>query len=94
MFLAIWLIIDPDISLVDQQIESYVVFFLVLYTIRIIEFFSWIRKSIFDDARTFLSSRGLMEKKNVNELELELIQIEAEAKNDASLSVKINIVKA
>ena len=57
IIIAVILIIDPNISLLNQQIESYVVFFLVLYSIRVIEFFTWVRKSVFDDARTFLSSR-------------------------------------
>ena len=91
--IAVILIIDPNISLLNQQIESYVVFFLVLYTIRIIEFFTWVRKSVFDDARTFLSSRQLISNKTENELEAELIQCEQERKNDASMQVKMNIVK-
>jgi uncharacterized protein YegL len=91
--IAVILIIDPNISLLNQQIESYVVFFLVLYTIRIIEFFTWVRKSVFDDARTFLSSRQLISNKTENELEAELIQCEQESKNGASMQVKMNIVK-
>lgn len=67
--LSVYLIIDSSIALVDQQIESYVVFFQFLYLIRIFEFFTWIRKSIFDDARTWLSSRAVIHNKNVTELE-------------------------
>lgn len=73
IIVAVILIITPNISLLNQMIESYVVFFLVLYSIRVIEFLTWVRKSVFDDARTYLSSREMMEDKGVEELEQELV---------------------
>lgn len=93
IIIAVVLIIDPRIKLIDQQIESYVIFFMTLYIIRVVEFFTWIRKSIFDDARTFLSSGNLVKNKTEVELEKELLLCESEMKNDASMQVKFNQVK-
>ncbi len=54
--LAVILFITPAANLESQPIESFCVFFFVLYFIRIVEFFTWIRRSVLDDAKSYLEN--------------------------------------
>jgi hypothetical protein len=85
--------IDPNIKIKEYDTNSYIIFFLILYTIRVVEFLTWVRKSVFDDARTYLMNRELLEGKDMDELQRELITCQQNAQNDASAKVKLNIVK-
>lgn len=77
VIISIVFICDPKYDIRAQPIESYVVFFMVLYMIRIIEFFTWIRKSIFDDAMIYLQNRNnSSEDKDLDQLRQELFLIQ------------------
>lgn len=54
--LAIIFFIVPSFNLTDQPIESFCVLFFVLYLIRIAEFFTWVKRSVVDDARIYLEN--------------------------------------
>jgi len=85
--------IDPNIKIKEYDTNSYIIFFLTLYTIRVVEFLTWIRKSVLDDARTYLNNRELLQEKNVDQLQQELITCQQIAKDDASANVKLNILR-
>jgi hypothetical protein len=50
----IYFIFNPDINLKRLPIESYVVFFNVVCFMRIIEFATLIRKTVWNDAQTYI----------------------------------------
>jgi hypothetical protein len=68
---ALYLIIDPNVDLRNFPIESYIVFFLVVSTGRILEYFTLIRRTVVLDAKNYLQLRD--ENKNKAEIEKELL---------------------
>jgi hypothetical protein len=56
LVLGAYLWIAPNIDLQAEMLESYIVFCIVLYTIRLFEFFFIIRRTVLPDARTYLAN--------------------------------------
>lgn len=52
----IWMILTPELDLENELVESYVIFCFVLYVLRIVEFFTVIRRSIVEDAQVHLKN--------------------------------------
>lgn len=59
--LAIFFIVDPAYTLVEQSIQSYVVFFNVVCISRIFEYFTLIRRTVLDEARNYLAAKKALE---------------------------------
>lgn len=54
IFVALYLIIDPKVNLKNIAVESYVVFFLVVSTGRVLEYITLIRRTVVLDAKNYL----------------------------------------
>ena len=54
IFVALYLIIDPKVILKNIAAESYVVFFLVVSTGRVLEYITLIRRTVVLDAKNYL----------------------------------------
>ena len=54
IFVALYLIIDPKVDLKNIAVESYVVFFLVVSTGRVLEYITLIRRTVVLDAKNYL----------------------------------------
>ena len=54
IFVALYLIIDPKVDLKKIAVESYVVFFLVVSTGRVLEYITLIRRTVVLDAKNYL----------------------------------------
>lgn len=54
IFVALYLIIDPKVKLKNIAVESYVVFFLVISTGRVLEYITLIRRTVVLDAKNYL----------------------------------------
>jgi hypothetical protein len=54
IFVALYLIIDPKVNLKNIAAESYVAFFLVVSTGRVLEYITLIRRTVVLDAKNYL----------------------------------------
>lgn len=54
IFVALYLIIDPKVDLKNIAVESYVVFFLVVSTGRVLDYITLIRRTVVLDAKNYL----------------------------------------
>lgn len=55
--MSIVLFIDPDFVLTQQTTETFVIFFFVICVMRVVEFFTLIRRSVLLDAKIYLESK-------------------------------------
>lgn len=72
LFSLYWISL-PSINLKDEPIECYIIFFLVLCIMRILEYFTNIRQTVVLDARTYLKIRQEEGEKSATELREQLI---------------------
>lgn len=84
---AVWLyfIFWKEIDLKTETVESYIIFFNIVCFMRIVEFFTIVRRTVLLDARTFLRLRAEKEK-TVEEFR-ELL-LEGSATTNEAMSLK------
>lgn len=67
--LSIYLFISPSYTLTEQTSESFVVFFFTVCLMRVIEYFTLVRRSVVLDARIFLENKATLDSLTREELE-------------------------
>ena len=86
--MSIVLFIDPDYVLTEQTTESFVIFFFVICLMRVVEFFTLIRRSVLLDAKIYLESKR--EFSGYTKEELKKLMEELGEKTDQSSLFKLN----
>ena len=74
--IAVFFILDPKIDLKTEPIESYIVFFMVICSMRLVEYFTIVRRSVVLDARIYLESKARLESLSVEQLKKELAELD------------------
>lgn len=87
IIVALYFIFKPSIDLKQEPIESYIVFFMIVCSTRILEYFTLIRRTVILDAKIFLQTQTEIGESTNEELRMELLM--DDAKDSSSMGARM-----